>query len=84
MINVRLQWHLEKTNAIPKQQAGFRREFSTNDHLIRLESQVRKGFNSGEKTYGVFLDLTKAYDLAWIEALLFKLSRLGVTGSILL
>lgn len=84
IINARLQWHLDKINAIPKQQIGFRRNCSTSDHLIRLETAVKKGFNNSESTFGIFLDLTKAYDLTWVEALLFKLSRLKVSGSLLL
>ena len=58
--------------------------FSTTDHLLRLESLVKRGFNSSSNYYGIFLDLTKAYDLTWINGLLFKLSCLKISGSILL
>lgn len=58
--------------------------FSTTDHLLRLESLVKRGFNSSSNSYGIFLDLTKAYDLTWINGLLFKLSCLKISGSILL
>lgn len=45
--------------------------FSTTDHLLRLESLVKRGFNSSSNYYGIFLDLTKAYDLTWINGLLY-------------
>ena len=37
MINDRLVWFLESNNLISKNQAGFRKNHSTNDHLVRLD-----------------------------------------------
>ena len=38
LINDRLVWFLEANNLISGNQAGFRKNYSTNDHLVRLES----------------------------------------------
>ena len=83
MMKVRLHWRLDRSNALPNFQAGFRHGYSTTDHILRLESFVKKAFNSSSNAYAVLLDLTKAYDVTWITALLFKLARLKVTGPFL-
>lgn len=83
VIKFRLQWHCEHFNCIPKFQAGFRPGFSTFDHIVRLESHIKESFNKGQNTYAVFLDISKAYDSVWIPALLYKLSKLKISGSIL-
>ena len=41
MINDRLVWFLESNNLISGNQAGFRKNCSINDHLVRLESFIR-------------------------------------------
>jgi hypothetical protein len=83
MMKVRLHWRLDRSNALPNFQAGFRHGYSTTDHILRLESFVKKSFNSSSNACTVFLDLTKAYDVTWVSALLFKLTRLKVTGPFL-
>ena len=44
MINNRLDWYLERNKILSKMQCGFRRQHSTNDHLVCLESFVREAF----------------------------------------
>ena len=46
-------------------QRGCRRNRSALDHLVRLESEVRKCFAKGEHMLSVFFDLEKAYELTW-------------------
>jgi hypothetical protein len=52
---------------------------------VDLEQRIRRGFNSkkGKKTYALFLDISKAYDVVWIPGLLKKLAKLGISGNIL-
>ena len=83
MINTRLYWHLERNNYLPKHQAGFRAGYSTKDHIIRLESAAKTALNDGKMTAAVFLDLTKAYDVAWINGILFKLTKMKISGHLL-
>ena len=46
MISSRLVWYLErnKLTCISPMQCGFRKQRSTTDHLVRLESFVREAF----------------------------------------
>jgi len=42
MINDRLVWYLEKNKLITNMQSGFRKQRSTTDQLVRLETFVRE------------------------------------------
>ena len=46
-------------------QCGFRKQRSTTDHLVRLESFVREAFAQRQHAVGVFFDLEKAYESTW-------------------
>ena len=65
MINDRLVWILDSNNLISRNQAGFRKNHSTNDHLVRLESFIRDAFVKKEHVVAIFFDLEKAYDTTW-------------------
>jgi len=45
-------------------QCGFRKQRSTTDHLVRLESFVREPFAQRQHAVGVFFDLEKAYEMS--------------------
>ena len=53
---------LESNNLISKNQAVFRKNYSNNDHLVRLESFIRDAFITKEHCVAIFFDLEKAYD----------------------
>ena len=59
MINDRLVWFLESNNLITGNQAGFRKNYSTNDHLVRLESFIRDAFVKKEHCSQYFLILKR-------------------------
>ncbi|MCG7877158.1 MAG: reverse transcriptase domain-containing protein [Candidatus Thiodiazotropha endolucinida] len=80
MINDRLVWFLESNQLITKFQAGFRKNNSTNDHLIRLESFIRDAFIKKEHVVAVFFDLEKAYDTTWKYGIMKDLHTLGLKG----
>ena len=44
MTNDRLIWRLESNNLFSRNQAGFHKKHSTDDHLVRLESFIRDAF----------------------------------------
>jgi ribonuclease HI len=79
----RLHWFLETKLKVHKDQAGFRKGCSTMDHIIRLETDIKQGFSEGHSTVAVYLDISKAYDTVWTQGLLYKMARLGISGSIL-
>lgn len=84
MINKRLKWYLERNGYIPKWQAGFRSGYTTMDHVVQLENTVNTAFNNGHIVSAVFLDLSEAYDMTWTMGLLYKTSKLGIKGKLLL
>ena len=59
MINDRLVWFLELNNLISGNQTGFRKNYSTNDHLVRLESFIRDAFIKKEHRVAIFLILKR-------------------------
>ena len=80
MVNNRLVWFLESNNKFTPYQSGFRKGRSTTDHLVRLESFIRKGFANNEHVVAVFFDLEKAYDTTWKFGILKDLKKLGLKG----
>ena len=54
MVNERLVWFLDKNNILSRQQCGFRKNRSTVDHLIRLETFIRDAFRHREHVVAVF------------------------------
>ena len=62
MINNRLVWFLERNKLISPLQCGFRKQRSTTDHLVRLESFIREAFIQRQHAVAVFFYLKKAYD----------------------
>ncbi len=59
MINKRLVWYLETNNLISSYQTGFRKNRSTNDQLVRLETFVRNGFIRKQHVVAIFLTWKK-------------------------
>ena len=84
ILNNRLYNWLEKNNAICPQQAGFRKNYSTTDHIFTLYSIIEKCMTkSGQKCYVAFIDLTKAFDKVRHSSLLSTLKEHGIHGRFL-
>ena len=54
IVNRRLIWFLEKNNLIDVQQCGFRRNRSTTDNLIEIDSAINSARNNRNHFIGVF------------------------------
>ena len=80
MVNNRLVYYLESNNLITNLQSGFRKERSTVDQLIRLETWVREGLINREHVVAIFFDLEKAYDTTWKYGILSDLFKAGLRG----
>ena len=78
MINSRLTWYLETNGLITNMQTGFRKRRGTIDHLIRLETFIRKAFIRKQHLSAVFFDLEKAYETTWKYGILRDLYNLGL------
>ena len=82
IINKRLSWFLEINDSLTPLQSGFRKNRSTLDHLIRLESFIRQAFSNGEHLTAVFFDLEKAFDTTWKFGIMKDLHDLNLRGNL--
>lgn len=78
----RLSWTLETKNFLSPNQAGFRPNYSTIDHLLNLESEIHNAYVNMENLVAVFLDIQKAFDLTWRHLPVKKLIELNIHGNI--
>ena len=62
MTNNRLNFYLESNNIISEHQSGFRKNRSTTEQLVRLESYIRNAFVKKQHVVAIFFYLEKAYD----------------------
>ena len=65
---------------ITKAQAGGKPGCSTVDHLIILKQTIQEIRDKRHTAYIIFLDVQKAYDKAWLDAILYALNINGVKG----
>jgi len=63
LVNCRLVWFLENNSSLTEYQSGFRKNRSTTDQLIRLESYICEAFVRGEYVVSVFFDTTWKYGI---------------------
>src|SRR6188768_2947505 len=82
LVNNRLKWFLEKNEFINKFQFGFRKHYSTTDHLYRLKEEINFSLKNGNSTIALALDFSKAFDLVWRDGLLLKMLNLNIRGNI--
>jgi hypothetical protein len=78
-ITKRLVFILEEKHLLPNQQFGFRKNRSTTDVLITLESGMAQAIRKK-----ISLDISKAYDTCWRYAILKKLKEWKIDGKVLL
>lgn len=71
----RIKWNILKEN-----QAGYRRGYSTYDHIFSLHSAI-KLYN--KKGFGFFVDFSGAFDHVIREGLFLKLNQLGISWKFL-
>jgi len=80
MINTRLVWYLEKLKLITPVQSGFRKQCSTTDQLVRLETFVREAFVNKQHAVAIFSDVEKAYDITSKYGIMKDLFNAGLRG----
>ena len=81
-IKIRIMKFLIKTNYLSPKQFGFRKKLSTEDALLEFCSFLLKGLDSKLMCAGLFVDITKAFDMVDHKILLSKLYKIGFRGSI--
>ena len=64
-------------------QSGFTPNDSAVFQLIDLYDTFAKAIDDGKEIRVIFCDISKAFDRVWHEGLLFKLRRMGISGTLL-
>ena len=83
VLNNRLKFYVEATGIIGDEQAGFRRGFSTIDHVFVLNSILELYLRKKKRIYCAFVDYKKAFDLVDRSSLWLKLISCGINGKVL-
>ena len=83
LLHNRLSPLLEQQNIFCKEQAGFRKNHRTTDHIFLLRKIVRTYTSQNSYLYTCFVDFSKAFDSIWRQALFQKISNLGIHGKFL-
>ena len=60
---------------ITKVKAGGKAGSSTADHLIVLKQAIKEIYKDGKTANIIFLDVQKAYDKAWLDAIIYTLYK---------
>ena len=68
----------ETNDIIVEEQAGFRKSYSTIDHIFTIYSMVQRQFDKGQKLYVAFVDFRKAFDFVNRDALWHIIDKTGI------
>ena len=84
IINNRLQQWATENNVTGEHQAGFKKNYSTTDHMFTLLACIQKQFNSNSnrKLYAAFIDFEKAFDSINRHFLWSILLKNGLSGKV--
>ena len=69
---------METNNILNENQAGFRKHYSTMDHIFLFKGIIDLFCHKKQKLFCAFIDYQKAFDTVWREALWFKLTQSGI------
>jgi hypothetical protein len=85
ILNRRLYTWAEEEHKIREEQAGFRKQYSTIDHIYTVVSMIRKCLNGHrkKKLYVIFVDYLRAYDSVDRESLWKVLNKIKTSSKML-
>ena len=78
IINNRVSNLIEMTQA----QAGGQKGKSTTDHILIIKELIQKAKEVKKPIYIAFLDVTKAYDKAWLDAIMYVMHKNGLRDTL--
>ena len=83
VINARLNRYSNEVNLLNENQTGFRKGYSTLDHIFLLKNIIDILVNQcKQKLFCAFVDYKKAFDTVWRSALWHKMLESGISGNL--
>jgi hypothetical protein len=82
ILNNRINQFLNDNKILSENQAGFRANYSTTDHIFTLNLLINKLRSEKKKLFCSFIDFSAAFDSVWRTGLWKKLQNQGITGKI--
>ena len=83
VLNNRIVKWCDENSKISDAQFGFRKGFSTVDAIYTLHSLIENMINNNKRFYCAFVDMKKAFDSIYRNALWLKLFKMGINGKML-
>lgn len=80
LMHSRLYSFLKTCNLLYRYQFGFRAGYSTTLALIEILDNIHEYLDNGYSVFGIYLDLTKAFDTVNHDILIKKMDHYGVRG----
>ena len=80
LLNQRREKFLETHNILNENQTGFRKTYSTVDHVFSMKCLIDMFFSKKKKLFYDFIDYQKAFDTIWRSGLWSKLIARGISG----
>lgn len=80
VINMKIRTFIERTIGFDENQYGFLEKSGTESAITATLDQIYEALDDGNFVGGVFIDLTKAFDVVNHSKLLERLDQLGIRG----
>jgi hypothetical protein len=78
MVSARLIWYLETCSLLSPAQSIFRRYWSTDQQIVKLNQEIEVSLDRKEPMLAGFVDFRSTYDAIWRVKLADKLQKIGV------
>merc|ERR1711947_58490 len=66
---------------VTEAQAGGKRGSATVDHLVLLNELINEAKRQKKEVYIAYMDVTKAYDKAWLTGIMYVMHKEGLTDN---
>ena len=80
ILNNRLEAFASEINLLKENQAGFRKNYSTLDHILTLQFLSNVLMQRKKKLFCAFVDFKQAFDTVWRNGLWTKMHLNGISG----